>query len=106
MAIQDKSLNGAEHDWYATRSGVAGNAPLNDHKLAYFASKGVGSGTGSRKPITQLEREWLQKVTSSTAINPFELWVRACQSQTLTPGKSINDCKMRFFTSVASGTNP
>ena len=103
MAIQDRSLVGAERDWYATRSGVAGNAPLGDHQRAYYASKSVG---GTTKPLYQLEREWLQKVGSSTSVNPFELWVRACQAQTVTPGKSVNDCKMRFFTSVAAGTNP
>ena len=106
MAIQNGTLSEAEHDWYATRSGLGNSATLDDHKMAYFASKGVGSNASISKPITQLEREWLQKVGSSSAIKPFELWLNACQAQSVTPGKSITDCKMRFFTSVASGTNP
>ena len=106
MAIQTNSLRNAEHDWYAIRSGVAANAPLNDHKLAYYASKSVGSGTGSRKPIYQLEREWLQKVGSSTSVNPYELWVAACQAQTVTVGRSVDECKYNFYTTIASGTNP
>lgn len=102
MAIQDKSLRAAEHDWYATRSGIAANAPTTAHKKAYYSSKGIAES----KPLTQAEREWLQSVGSSTSIYPFELWVRACEAQTVTPGSTVDDCKMRFFTSVASGTNP
>lgn len=106
MAIQNKTLRGAEHDWFATRSGLPNTAPLNDHKVTYFGTKGFGGNMSIAAPITQLEREWLQSVGSSTSNNPFELWVNACQAQTVTPGKTIDDCKMRFFTSVASGTNP
>lgn len=101
MAIQTGSLRAAEHDWFATRSSQPANAPLSQHKYGYFASKNI-----PKAPITQMERVWLQGVGSTTSINPFELWVRACQAQTVTPGKTIDDCKMRFFTSVASGTNP
>jgi len=103
MAIQNGTLSQAEHDWYATRSGLGNSAPLGDHKRAYYASKSIG---GTTKPISQLETEWLQSVSSSTSTETFELWLNACQAQSVTPGKSINDCKMRFFTSIASGTNP
>jgi len=106
MAIQNRSLIGAEHDWYATRSGLPGNAPLVDHKLAYYASRGFGGNASIRKPLSQIEQEWLAAVGSSTADTPFELWLNACQAQSVIVGKSVNDCKMRFFTSVASGTNP
>lgn len=106
MAIQNGSLNQAEHDWYATRSGLPTNAPLADHKLAYYASKGFGSNASIARPLSELEQQWLQSVGSSTSDKPFELWLNACQAQTVTPGVSINDCKMRFFTSIASGTNP
>lgn len=101
MAIQTKSLEAVEHDWFATRSGAPANAPLTQHKFAYFASKGVAQG-----PLTQMEREWLQSFNSSDSNNPFELWTAACQSQTLTPGKSVNDCKFNFYTGVTAGTNP
>ena len=103
MAIQNRSLVAVEHDWYATRSGLANTAPLGDHKRTYYISKGI---VGTTKPTSQMEREWLQSVGSTTAIKPFELWLNACQAQTVGVGKSVNDCKMRFFTSVASGTNP
>lgn len=43
MAIQDKSLSAAEHDWYATRSGLPSHVPLSQHKYAYFASRGIGN---------------------------------------------------------------
>ncbi len=101
MAIQDDGLNMAEHDWYATRSDVAGNSPLNDHKLAYYASKGFGSNASISKPLTQIEREWLQSVGSSSSNNPFELWANACQAQSAVVGKSVNECKFNFFTTVA-----
>lgn len=101
MAIQDRSLVSAERDWYATRSGEPASAPLTQHKFGYYASKSIPKG-----PLTQMERQWLQGVGTSTSLAPFELWLKACQAQTVTPGKSVNDCKMRFFTTVASGTNP
>lgn len=100
MAIQDKSLSAAEHDWYATRSGLPANAPLADHKLAYFASKGFGSNASIRKPLSQLETEWLLSVSGAPSDYPFDLWLNACLAQSVTPGKSIDDCKMRFFTTV------
>ena len=95
MAIQDDTLASAEHDWYATRSGEPAAAPLSQHKFGYYATKSIPAG-----PLTQMERRWLQEVGSSTSINPYELWVAACQAQTVTVGKSINDCKFRFFTTV------
>jgi len=102
MAIQSTTLSGAEHDWYATRSGVANNAPLEDHKRAYYVAK----GQDGQKPLSEIERCWLQTVGSSTSNNPYELWCAACVAQSVTVGKSINECKFNFFTTVASGTNP
>jgi len=106
MAIQVKSLIGAEHDWYATRSGLVGNAPLTDHKAAYYASKGFGGNASIFKPVSQMENEWLSSVSGVDSDYMFELWQGACAAQSVTPGKTVDDCKMRFFTSVASGTNP
>lgn len=101
MAIQTKSLTSAEHDWFATRSGEPNSAPLSQHKYGYFASKSI-----PKAHLTQMERVWLQGVGSSTSNNPYELWVRACQAQSVPVGKSINSCKFNFYTTVASGTNP
>jgi hypothetical protein len=95
MAIQNKTLEGAEHDWYATRSAAPINAPLSQHQRDYWEARG-----------SKNEREWLQTVGSSTSIDPYELWVAACQAQSVPVGESINDCKFRFFTTVAAGTNP
>jgi hypothetical protein len=103
MSIQDKTLSGAEHDWYATRSTATINAPLVDHKISYFVGKGFG---GVNKPLTQMEREWLQSVGSSSSIRPFELWSRACEAQSIAVGNSVDECKFNFYTGVASGTNP
>ena len=102
MAIQSNTLPGAEHDWYATRSGLSNTATLSAHKRAYYSSKGFAE----QKPLTQMEREWLQNVGSSSSTNPYELWLAACQAQSVPAGKSIDECKFNFFTSVASGTNP
>lgn len=99
MAIQKGSLNSIEHDWYATRSGEPSASPLSQHKYGYYASKSVPKG-----PLTQMERSWLQDVGSSTSINPYELWVAACQAESATVGKSINECKFNFFNTVT--TNP
>lgn len=98
MAIQDKTLAAAEHDWYATRSGVAGNAPLDDHKRAYYVSKGI---TGNQKPLSQMEREWLQTLTGVTSQRLNDMWLQAVAGQGKTPSVRINANKMIFFTSVA-----
>ena len=103
MAIQNNNLRALEHDWFATRSGVVGNAPLNDHKRAYFASKDIG---GTNKPISQLEEEWLLSVGGRTAEGLYDLWSSACEAQSVTVGKSIDECKFNFFSTVAAGTNP
>jgi hypothetical protein len=101
MSIQDNSLASSEHDWYATRSGEPADAPLSQHKYGYYASKSVPKG-----PLTQMERRWLQEVGSSTSINPYELWVAACQAQSVPVGSSITECKFNFFTTIGAGTNP
>ena len=101
MAIQTVSLSSAEHDWFATRSGVAGNAPLNDHKRAYFASKGI-SGTNG-KPTNQMEREWLQTLTGVTAKELPDMWSQAVSGQSKTPSRDgINSNKFIFFTQVTT----
>jgi hypothetical protein len=98
MAIQDKTLTGAEHDWFATRSGLTNSATLTAHKKAYFALKGFSHN----KPLTQAEREWLQNIGSSSSNNPYELWSRACSANSATVGKTINSCKFNFYTTVST----
>jgi len=103
MAIQSNNLRALEHDWYATRSGLDGNAPLGDHKRAYYDSKGFG---GNTKPLGQCEEEWLLSVGGRAAEGQYDLWSAACEAQSVTVGKSVDECKFNFFSTVASGTNP
>lgn len=99
MAIQTQSLAAAEHDWYATRSGAPANAPLSQHKRMYYTSKGI---TGT-KPLTQMEREWLQTLTGVTAKRLPDMWSQAVSGQSLTPSRDgIDVNKFIFFTSVTS----
>lgn len=103
MAIQSNQLNMAEHDWFVTRSGLAGNAPLDEHKVKYFSDKGFGSNASIIKPITQMEDEWLNSLTGVTGTHTYaDRWLEAVAGQGLTPGKSLNYNKFIFFTSVAT----
>lgn len=98
MAIQDKTLAGAEHDWYATRSGLSNSATLTEHKVKYFSDKGFG---GANKPVSQMEREWLQNIGGSSANNEGDLWSEVLSNLGLTPTGSVSQNKFLFFTSVA-----
>jgi hypothetical protein len=99
MAIQTKTLSSAEHDWFATRSGAPGNAPLTQHKRMYFTAKGI---TGT-KPLTQMEREWLQKLTGVTSKSYVDMWSQAVSGQGFTPSKDgIDANKFLFYTSVTA----
>jgi hypothetical protein len=93
MTIQNGSITSAERDWYATRSGLSDNAPLNDHKAAYFAAKGYGSNASVFKPVSQMEKDWLVSLGGT--------WANALMSQSKTPTVNENENKMLFFTTVA-----
>lgn len=99
MAIQDKSLSSAEHDWYATRSGMPSNAPLNEHKRAYYVSQGV---TGLNKPLTQMEREWLQKLTGVTSQRLPDMWLQAVAGAGKSPSRNINQNRFIYYTQVTA----
>jgi hypothetical protein len=77
---------------------MAANAPLDEHKRAYYVSKGI---TGSKKPLSQMEREWLQTLTGVTSQRLNDMWLQAVAGQGLTPTRHINSNKFLFFTSVA-----
>ena len=98
MAIQDKTLSGAEHDWFATRSGLASSAPLTEHKAKFFSDQGFG---GVGKPLTQMELEWLQAVAGTSSINEGDLWREACAAQSVTVTQFTALNKLHFFTGVA-----
>jgi len=95
MTIQTRGLSMAEHDWFATRSGMPVNAPINEHKAAYFASKGYGSNASCFKPVSQMEAEWLVSVGGTTK------WADALIAQSKTPTVNENENKYLFFATVA-----
>lgn len=97
MAIQNRTLISAQHDWYATRSGMAQNAPTTEHMRAYWVSKGI---TGNNKPLSQMEREWLQTLTGVTAKRLPDMWLQAVAGQGKTPSVKMDQNKMIFYTQV------
>ncbi len=106
MAIQTRSLTALEHDWFATRSGLPTQSSLNEHKIEYFCSKGFKSTSTLTKPVTQLEEEWLNSIAGRICEGLYELWVAVCQNNSVTVGKSVDECKRNFYNTIASGTNP
>lgn len=99
MAIQTQSLAAAEHDWYATRSGIAGNASFNDHKRAYYASKSI---SGTNKKTSQMEWEWLHTLTGVTSNELSDMWIQAVSGQSKTPVQSIDQNKFIFYSQVTT----
>jgi hypothetical protein len=106
MAIQGQRLSAVEHDWYATRSGLPNTAPLGDHKVTYYGTKGFGANMSIAKPLSQIEGEWLNNVGGATCGGPYEAWTMACAAQSVPVGSTVDACKFNFYTGVASGTNP
>jgi len=94
MAIQKVSIAAVEHDWFATRSGMPTAAPLNEHKAAYFVSKGFGSNASVFKPVRQMEHEWLVSLGGTTK------WADALMSQGKVPTINENENKNKFFCNV------
>lgn len=103
MAIQDKTLSAAEHDYYVTTSGLAANAPLTEHKRRVFIDvAGVPDAPG--KPLSQMEMEAIHKYgTTASSVPMYDAWVAA--AQTLLPGgfliptnASLNHIKFLFYT--------
>lgn len=72
MAIQGKTLAGAEHDWYATRSGQPSAAPLSQHKRAYF--KANVTDASATNNLVELERMWIQQLLGLTFKDLSSLW--------------------------------
>lgn len=101
MAIQDDTLSSSEHDWFATRSELSANAPLADHKAKYFSDKGFGSNASISKPLSQMEREWLQSVAGTASINEGDLWREACAVQSVPVTQNTTENKRNFYTGVA-----
>ena len=97
MAIQNQSVASVEHDFYVTRSGLSSNAPLSDAKAKYFSDQGFGSNASIRKPLTQMESDWLASQTGVTSANPQDQWREAVAGLGLTPENSMDQNKRTFF---------
>ena len=98
MAIQKQSLAAAELDWFMTRSGMPANAPLNEHKAAYFAARGFGSNATIFKPVTQMESEWLSNLTGVTGSHSTpDQWVEAVAKAGLIVSPSMNENRKTYF---------
>lgn len=94
MAVQNQSVTAVEHDFYATRSGLPANAPLSDHKAKYFSDQGFG---GEKKPLSQMEGEWLASQTGVTSGSLPDMWREAVSGLGLTPEYSTDQNKRTFF---------
>ena len=97
MAVQNQSVTSVEHDFYATRSGLAANAPLNDHKAKYFSDQGFGSNASIRKPIGQMESEWLASQTGVTSSGGPDQWREAVAGLGIAPERSTDQNKRTFY---------
>ena len=97
MAIQTGMTSAAEHDWFATRSGLT-SGTLNEHKAKYFSDEGFG---GANVPLSQMERTWLQAVASSTSNNEGDLWREACAAQSIPVTQNTSENRRNFFLGVA-----
>lgn len=99
MAIQNKTLSGAEHDFFATLSGLSSSAPLNEHKAKVFSDAGHG---GAGKPLSQMEREWLQNFANSSKLNEGDLWREVVATIGGTPSVSTAENKFLFYSSSSA----
>lgn len=100
MAIQTKTLSSAEHDFFATGSGLDTEAPLIEHKTKYFSDKGFGSNASIKKPLSQMEREWLQDISGTSSNNEGDLWREACGAASVPVTVSTSQNKLHYFSSI------
>ena len=102
MAIQTGGVRQAEHDWYATRSGLPAQAPLTEHQIKYWSDKGFGGNASIHKPMGQMETEWLGSLTGVTSEHYADQWREAVAGQGLTPSVSVDQNKFIFYTQVST----
>ena len=92
------SVSEAEFSWFQQRSGVALNAPLNDHKRVVMEAL-IGK---HEQGMRELEIQWLQKTTGSTSKDMQSLWQEMVNSISQAPSRTINENKFRYFKNVAT----
>lgn len=89
-----KPLTQVEREFY-TANGITGTN-VSQMRRDFYVSQ---LGASARGPVTQLERDWLQKYTSSTSINNHDLWVLAANTRTnIDPAnKTTDQIKYEFY---------
>ena len=95
--VANKSVREVEYDFYSTKSGLAKTANLNEHKAKYFSDEGYG---GAKKPIGQMEYEWLAAQTGVSSKRLPDMWREAVSGLSLTPENSTDQNKRTFFLNV------
>lgn len=97
VAGTGQHLGEIEYSWFASRSGITSDK-LNDHKLAYFISEGIGENS-----LNDMEIEWLQGLTGTPATRDLQsLWQGAVIGEGLTPALSIAENKYKYFKTVST----
>jgi hypothetical protein len=99
--VANKGVREVEFDFYSTRSGLAKTATLTDHKAKFFSDLGYGSNASIRKPVTQMEDDWLSSRTGVSGANAPDKWREAVSGLGLTPERSTDQNKRTYLLNVA-----
>jgi hypothetical protein len=89
--VPNKSVNEVEYDFYSTRSGLGRTATLNDH---------AGYG-GAKKPVSQMERDWLNAQTGVSSNRLPDMWREAVAGLGVAPVVKMDQNMRIFFLNVA-----
>jgi hypothetical protein len=93
------NLSQLESDWFGKRSGLIGKRSPEEHKRAYFVSKGI---SGAGKNLSQMEYEWLVSISGGLGGQwDSELWKQACVTQGAPTTPHLVQNKINFFLNVA-----
>lgn len=89
-----KPLTQVEREFY-TANGITGTNVSQMRREFYISQLGAAANG----PVSQLERDWLQKYASSTLINNHDLWVVAANTKgNIAPGnKSTDQIRYEFY---------
>ena len=89
-----KPLTQVEREFY-TANGITGNNVSQMRREFYISQLGAAA----KGPVSQMERDWLQKYATSTAIENHDLWVAAANTRTnIAPAnKSTDQIKYEFY---------
>jgi hypothetical protein len=97
MAIQSKTLASVEHDWFAVRSDQPANAPLSQHKRAFYESA-VAASIPANTSLVELERRFLQDETGLSTNSIPDLWSALVGNFEIdATGKTLDQIKFEFY---------